>query len=56
MLKDILGERKTANDMCWSIFNEIDNELVDLIDKMESGNYSNSGICEIISELRKKLI
>lgn len=39
-----------------SIFDRIDNELIDIQGNLESGDYTNEEISEQIEELRKQIV
>lgn len=39
-----------------SIFDRIDNELIDIQENLESGDYSNEEISEQIEKLRKQIV
>lgn len=62
MIKDFLKDRRndsTLNsvieDLIYTVFDEIDNDLSDMQDKIRSGNYSNNDILDRIEEIRNSI-
>lgn len=46
----------SVDTLILSIFDRIDNELIDIQGNLESGDYSNEEISEQIEELRKQIV
>lgn len=60
MVNDILrnyksGFCKAVNEVFDDILNEIDNELIELEEDIQTGKFSNEEIAERINELRTKI-